>query len=323
MVALGHGSFRLDGVSRMRERPIEPLLDGLRQLGAQAYSESGTGCPPVRLHAQGLAGGTARLRGDLSSQFFSALLLAAPLTERGVAIDVEGTLVSQPYIDLTARVMSDFGATMSHQQYRRLIVPGRQHYRSRDYAIEPDASSASYFFAAAAVTAGHVRVEGLGSQSAQGDYRFVDVLERMGCRVERSAASTQVWGPPQLRAVEVDMRDISDVAQTLAAIAPFAEGPTTIRGIAHIRGKETERVAAMVTELRRLGQGVDEFPDGLRIAPAPVRPAEIVTYEDHRMAMAFALVGLRSPGIRILDPGCVGKTFPDYFERLEQLRTAS
>jgi 3-phosphoshikimate 1-carboxyvinyltransferase len=321
LVALGRGSFRLDGIPRMRERPIEPLLDGLRQLGTSAYSEAGNGCPPVRIQAAGLRGGTARLRGDLSSQYFSALLLSAPLTDDGVTILVDGDLVSQPYVDLTMKVMGDFGVTSSHQEYRRLLVPGRQHYHAHAYEIEPDASSASYFFAVAALTGGHVRVEGLGRDSAQGDYRFLEILEQMGCRVQRGASATDVWGPPRLLGVEADMCHISDVAQTLAAIAPFADGPTTIRGIAHIRGKETERIAAMVTELRRLGQQVDEFPDGLRVTPAPIRPAELVTYDDHRMAMALALVGLRAPGIRILDPQCVAKTFPDYFDRLAQLRT--
>jgi 3-phosphoshikimate 1-carboxyvinyltransferase len=260
------------------------------------------------------------MRGDRSSQYFSALLLVAPLTADGVTIEVEGELVSRPYVDLTAAVMRDFGATMTCSDYQKLTVPGGQHYHAREYDVEPDASSASYFFAAAALTGGHVRVEALGQGSAQGDYRFLDILERMGCRVEREEMATDVWGPAHLTAVEEDMRDISDTAQTLAALAPFAEGPTTIRGIAHVRLKETERITAMATELRRLGQGVEEFPDGLRITPAPVTPVAIATYDDHRMAMAFALVGLRVPGIRILDPGCVSKTFPDYFTRLERLR---
>ena len=320
LVALGHGRYRLDGIPRMRQRPIEPLLDSLRQLGAHAFSEQGTGCPPVVVQANGLTGGHARMRGDLSSQFFSALLLAAPVTRQGMEIEVEGELVSKPYIDLTAAVMRAFGASMSHDVYRRLRVPAGQRYQAREYEIEPDASNASYFFAVAAITGGHVRVEGLGRESAQGDYRFLEILERMGCRVERGADATEVWGPGSLQGVEADMKDISDMAQTLAALAPFAAGPTLILGIAHTRLQETDRVAAMVTELRRLGQSVEEYPDGLRITPAPVRPAELATYDDHRMAMAFALIGLRVPGIRLLDPACVAKTFPDYFSRLDSLR---
>jgi 3-phosphoshikimate 1-carboxyvinyltransferase len=322
LTALGHGRYRLDGVPRMRQRPIAPLIDSLRQLGVDVVSEADSGCPPVEVRTRGLAGGEVRMRGDWSSQFFSALLLVAPVTERGVKIAVEGELVSRPYVDLTAAVMSDFGATMSHDDYRRLTVPGRQRYQGRDYMVEPDASSASYFFAVAALTGGHVRVEGLGRTSAQGDYRFLEVLERMGCRIVRGETATDVWGPERLLGVEEDMRDVSDTAQTLAALATFAEGPTTIRNIAHVRLKETERITAMATELRRLGQGVEEFPDGLRITPAPVTPAALATYDDHRMAMAFTLVGLRIPGIRILEPDCVAKTFPDYFERLDQLRSS-
>jgi 3-phosphoshikimate 1-carboxyvinyltransferase len=320
LTALGHGRYRLDGVPRMRQRPIAPLIDSLRQLGVDVASEGDSGCPPVEVHTEGLAGGRVRMRGDWSSQFFSALLLIAPVTDRGIEIAVEGELVSRPYIELTAAVMRDFGATMSNEQYRTLTVPGRQSYHACSYAVEPDASSASYFFAAAALTGGHVRVEGLGRGSAQGDYRFLEVLERMGCQVERGDTATDVRGPKRLVGVDVDMRDISDTAQTLAAIAPFAAGPTTIRNIGHIRLKETERIAAMATELRRLGQGVEEFPDGLRINPAPVTPAAVATYDDHRMAMSFGLVGLRAPGIRILDAGCVAKTFPDYFARLDHLR---
>lgn len=320
LVALGHGRYRLDGVPRMRERPIEPLLAALRQLGAGAISEAGTGCPPVVVQASGLPGGRARIRGDLSSQFFSALLLVAPVTVHGVEVEVEGELVSRPYVDLTAAVMRDFGARMENESYQRLAVPGSQRYQGREYAVEPDASSASYFFAAAAMTGGHVRVEGLGRSTGQGDYRFLDVLERMGCRVERNTSSTDVWGAERLGGVEEDMHDLSDMAQTLAALAPFAIGPTSIRSIANTRMKETDRIAAMAAELRRLGQGVEEFPDGLRITPAPLLPVAVRTYDDHRMAMAFALIGLRVPGIHIQDPGCVAKTFPDYFERLKRLR---
>ncbi len=322
LVTLGHGRYRLDGVPRMRERPIEPLLASLRQLGADAVSEAATGCPPVIVRTNGLRGGRATMRGDGSSQYFSALMLVAPWTERGVEIEVEGELVSKPYVDLTSAVMRAFGATARHKEYRTVRVAGGQRYQARDYGVEPDASSASYFFAAAALTGGHVRVEGLGVASAQGDYRFLEVLERMGCRVEREEAFTEVWGPDRLAGVDEAMGDISDMAQTLAAMAPFFEGPTTIRGIANTRIKETDRIAAMVTELRRLGQEVEEFPDGLRVTPAPVRAAAVATYDDHRMAMAFALVGLRVPGIRILDPGCVAKTFPDYFARLAELRQA-
>ena len=318
-VALGNGRYVIDGVERMRQRPIQPLLDGLSQLGVDARAARGNGCPPVLVDAHGLPGGVARMRGDISSQYFSSILMAAPLSQEGVTLEVEGDLVSKPYVDMTASTMSAFGATMTNEAYRRFHVPGGQQYRARSYDIEPDASGASYFFAAAAVTGGRVRVEHLGHGSAQGDLGFVQVLERMGCTVTQTAAYTEVHGPPQLRGVDADMCDISDTAQTLAAIAPFADGPVAIRNIAHVRDKETDRVAAMAAELRRLSLRVDERPDGLTVHPGPLRPATIETYDDHRMAMSFAVTGLNVPGLRIKDPGCVSKTFPDFWERWQQL----
>lgn len=318
-VALGYGVYTIDGVERMRQRPIQPLLDGLAQLGVRAYAQRGNGCPPVLVEADGLKGGHARLRGDISSQYFTSILLAAPLSAQGVELEVEGELVSKPYLDMTASTMRAFGAEVTNQEYRRFYVAGGQHYHARTYDIEPDASSASYFFAAAAATAGRVRVEHLGRGSAQGDLRFVDILERMGCVVARGDDYTEVTGPPQLLGVEADMADISDTAQTLAALAPFASGPVAIRGIAHTRGKETDRVAALVRELRRMGLRVEEHRDGLTAYPGPVHAAEIETYDDHRMAMSFAVTGLRAPGLRIKDPDCVSKTFPDFWERFGKL----
>ena len=325
MLPLGHGRFEIDGVPRMRMRPIAPLLGALEQLGASAVSTDGTGCPPVTVVAVGLAGGVCRMPGDQSSQFFSAVLMAAPYARDGVEIVVEGDLVSKPYMTMTAAVMADFGVTVeldTHQWKTFQVAPG-QRYEGRDYAIEPDASNASYFFAAAAVTGGRVRVEGLGRGSTQGDVGFVDALERMGATVEIAERSIEVTGPPggRLRGIEIDMNAISDTAQTLAAIAPFADGPTTIRGVAHARLKETDRVAALATELRKLGQRVEEREDGLTIHPASVTPAEIDTYDDHRMAMSFAVSGLRAEGVTILDPGCVAKTFPDFFDRLDAITT--
>jgi 3-phosphoshikimate 1-carboxyvinyltransferase len=317
---LGRGTYRLDGIARMRQRPIQPLLDALAGLGADARSEAGTGCPPVVVRAAGLPGGRVAMTGDRSSQYFSALLLAAPYADRGVTIDVLGELVSKPYMPLTAAVMGAFGVEveLDEAHWRTFRVAPGQRYRGRAYRVEPDASNASYFFAAAAVTGGRVRVAGLGAGSAQGDLRFVDVLAAMGARVMVADNHVEVVGPPggALRGVDLDLNAISDTAQTLAAIAPFADGPTTIRGVAHARLKETDRVAALATELRRLGQGVEERPDGLTVHPAPVVPADIATYDDHRMAMSFAVAALRAPGVRIQDPGCVAKTFPDFFARL-------
>jgi 3-phosphoshikimate 1-carboxyvinyltransferase len=326
-LTLGHGRFRLDGVPRMRQRPIAPLLDALNALGADAVSELGTGCPPVVIRARGLRGGHAALAGDQSSQFFSALLLAAPYAEQGVELTVLGDLVSKPYMTMTAAVMQDFGVSveMDTEAWRRFAVAPGQRYRGRVYRVEPDASNASYFFAAAAVTGGRVRVEGLGTRSTQGDVRFVDALAAMGASVTITDTFIDVIGPPggALRGVDLDLNAISDTAQTLAAIAPFADGPTRIRGIAHARLKETDRVAALATELRRLGQEVEEHPDGLTIVPRPIVPADVHTYDDHRMAMSFAITALRAPGVRILDPGCVAKTFPDFFERLADVVAGS
>lgn len=320
---LGRGTYRLDGVPRMRQRPIGPLLQAMRDLGADVESELGTGCPPVVVRANGLPGGRTRMAGDESSQFFTALLLSGPYAANGVEIEVLGDLVSKPYLPMTAAVMAAFGVTaeIDEVNWRTLAVRPGQRYRGRAYRIEPDASSASYFFAAAAVTGGRVRLEGLGSTSTQGDLRFIDVLAAMGAEVREEKDAVEVIGPTggRLRGGEFDMAHISDTAQTLAAIAPFADGPVTIRGVAHNRLKETDRIAAVTNELRRLGQDVDEFEDGLTIVPRPVTPVDVDTYDDHRIAMSFAITALRAPGIRLRDPGCVAKTFPDFFDRLAAL----
>jgi 3-phosphoshikimate 1-carboxyvinyltransferase len=320
-LGLGHGEYLVDGIERMRKRPIQPLLDALQALGVDAVSLNGTGCPPVRVTSQGVAGGEIRMPGDQSSQYFSALLQIGPLTRDGLTIHVEREMVSKPYIDLTADVMAAFGARMERDaDYRLLQVPGGQRYTACDYLIEPDASNASYFFGAAAVTGGRVRVPNLSRNSKQGDLALLDALELMGCSVTLGDDFVEVHGPEQLRGISVDANAYSDMAQTLYALAIFAEGPTEIRNVEHSRLQECDRIAASATELRRLGQEVEEFSDGLRITPRPVTPAVLQTYNDHRMAMAFALAGLKVPGIAIADPGCTRKTFPDYWQRLERLR---
>jgi 3-phosphoshikimate 1-carboxyvinyltransferase len=316
---LGRGMRRLDGNPRMRQRPIGPLCDALNELGAAVRCEGAGGCPPVLVQAAGLPGGRAAIAADLSSQFLSALLMSAPCAEAPVELALQGTVVSEPYVAMTIRVMRAFGVdvtTLAGGGYR--IVP--QTYRGRAFAIEPDASAASYFFAAAAITGGEVTVEGLSRESLQGDVRFVDVLEQMGCGVSWDHASITVQGKP-LRGMSVDMNDISDTAQTLAAVAVFADGPTHIHNIGHVRHKETDRIRAVVTELNRLGIDAQEHDDGLTISPNAGRssracPALVETYDDHRMAMSFALIGLRAPGIRISDPACVGKTYPAFFDDL-------
>jgi len=322
IVALGQGEFRLDGTKRMRERPIADLVEAMAQLGVDVRCLGERGCPPVVVHAAGLRGGRADIRGDVSSQFLSGLLMAGPYAREAVELIVAGQLVSQPYIRMTLAVMESFGVHIESADNSRFLIPNTGGYQAREYAIEPDASAASYFFGAAAVTGGEVTVEGLSVASLQGDVAFVDVLERMGCQVLRTGDSITVVGRA-LRGIEVDMNPISDTVQTLAAVALFADGPTTVTGVAHIRHKETDRIHALAVELRKLGAEVDEFADGLRITPRPLHAAAIDTYDDHRMAMSLALAGLRVPGVVINDPGCTSKTYPEFFEDLEVLALQS
>jgi 3-phosphoshikimate 1-carboxyvinyltransferase len=324
MLATGQGTYHLDGSPRMRQRPVADLLGALNGLGADARSDLGTGCPPVTIRARRLDGGYAFVKGDVSSQFVSGLLMALPYSQDRTTVEVQGVLVSQPYVAMTLAVMAAFGVTVGNRKFHRFDVQPA-HYRGRDYAIEPDASAASYFFALAALTGGTVIVEGLGSSSLQGDLALVDVLEYMGCTVDRAAERTTVTGGP-LRAVDVDMNALSDTVMTLAVLALFATGVTRIRNVAHIRHKESDRIAALAAELRKLGAAVDELPDGLIIDPPPpgrLHGARIATYDDHRMAMSFAIAGLRIPGVTILDPGCVAKTYPGFWEDLQRIRAGS
>jgi 3-phosphoshikimate 1-carboxyvinyltransferase len=315
----GEGVYDLDGVSAMRNRPIQPLLDALNALGANAESLEGTGCPPIRVTSSGVRGGRFSMRGDLSSQYFTGLVMSAPYFQTGLTLDVEGDLVSKPYLEMTAQAMRAFGVTLEIEDFKRFrVAPGA--YTGTHYAIEPDASAASYFFAAAAVTGGRVTVPGLGLKSLQGDLGFVRVLEQMGCTVHMTDTQTELIGTPNLRGVNVDMSQLSDTAQTLAAVAPFADGPTRVTGIGFIRRKETDRIGAVVCELNRLGIYALEEDDGFVVHPGVPQPAEVHTYEDHRMAMSFAVLGLRASGVTILDPGCVSKTFPDFFDVLDSLR---
>jgi 3-phosphoshikimate 1-carboxyvinyltransferase len=313
--ALGHGRYRLDGVARMRERPIGDLLDALTGLGIQAISESANGCPPIVISGQGLPGGLAKVRGNISSQYLSGLLLAAPCAESTLNVLVEGELVSRPYIEITRQVMKSFGVQVDANSSNSFSVAHGQSYRGTDYDIEPDASAASYFWGAAAITQGNVLVQGLRRSALQGDVGFVDCLERMGCEVREESSGIRVIGRT-LHGIDIDMNQISDTVQTLAAVALFADGETRIRGVGHNRHKETDRIGDLATELRRLGAEVDEFDDGLAIRPKPLRPARVETYHDHRMAMSLALVGLRHPGVEILNPACTNKTYPDFFTDL-------
>jgi 3-phosphoshikimate 1-carboxyvinyltransferase len=324
LVAAGRGRYRLDGVARMRERPIQDLLDALNQIrGVRAYSESENGCPPVVIESGGTsAGGTITVRAGTSSQFLSGLLMAARFfadDDRPVTIRVEGPIVSQPYVEMTVAMMRQWDydiEQVGENAYR--VGAGHGEHGPPQYAIEPDASAASYFWAAAAILGGRVTVEGLTEHSLQGDVAFVDVLQQMGCRVEKGDAGITVHGG-RLRGIDVDMNAISDTVMTLGAVACFADGPTRIRNVAHIRHKETDRISALATELRRLGAGVEEFADGLEITPRPLHGATVQTYNDHRMAMSLALVGLKVPGVVIDNPGCVAKTYPGFWQDLDRL----
>lgn len=325
LVSLAHGDYRLHGTPRMHERPISDLLESLADLDVNARSEAGTGCPPVVIQANGLHAARVAMRGNVSSQFLSALLMAAPYAEPShtaaqLEIDIAGHLVSKPYVEMTIAVMEAFGGRVTRSAELTHFEIPQAVYQARTYEIEPDASAASYFWAAAAISGGRVLVEGLDRASLQGDVAFCDCLAQMGCEVDYSARGTRVTGKP-LRGIDVDMNAISDTVQTLAAVALFADGPTTIRGVAHIRHKETDRISALACELRKLGARVDEHHDGLTIVPGKLRPALIKTYDDHRMAMSLALVGLRAPGVVIDDPDCTGKTYPNYFGDLAGLST--
>ena len=319
VLALGEGPYWVDGVPRMRERPVADLVDAMRGLGAGVKYAGEEGRFPLVVEGGELRGGTVRVRGGKSSQFVSGLLMAAPYAGEPVTLEIEGRK-DWPYVGITADVMQAFGVEVGiEDSFRRLTVePGA--YAATEYAVEPDASAASYFLAAAAVTGGRVRIPGLGAGSPQGDLRFAGVLQKMGCEVELGSDFIELRGPGILRGVDVDMGAFSDTMITLSAIAPFASSPTTIRNVGHTRHQETDRIAAIATELGRLGVRVEEAPDSLRITPGPVSPAAVRTYGDHRMAMAFAITGLAAPGIRIREPGCVTKTFPDYFQRLDALR---
>ncbi|UOF90511.1 3-phosphoshikimate 1-carboxyvinyltransferase [Fodinisporobacter ferrooxydans] len=321
-LAIGDGVYRVDGIPRMRERPIQDLIDALRMLGVSIEDELQTGCPPVRIRGGKLPGGKTRVKGNKSSQYLSGLLLVAPYASSDVTIEIDGELIAKPYVHMTIEMMKAFGVEVENRDDQAFFIRAGQRYQARTYAIEPDASNASYFLAAAAITGGTITIENLGKNSLQGDAGFAYVLERMGCQVSLTNDSVTVTGPQdgKLQGIDIDLNEMSDMTQTLAAIAPFASTPVTIRNIGHIRLQETDRIKALATELGKLGQTVHEYPDALRIEPAPIRPnVEIDTYDDHRMAMSFAILGLCADGLVLRDPMCVRKTFPTYYEVLETL----
>jgi 3-phosphoshikimate 1-carboxyvinyltransferase len=314
------GQFTLSGVPRMHHRPIGDLLLALEQLGGhlESLNADDPRCPPLRINARGLAGGRASVAGDISSQFLSGLMMAAPLARSPVRLELIGQLVSQPYVAMTAQLMRRFGVSVRGPVTGPLEIDAPSRYRGCELEIEPDASAASYFWGAAAITGGRVLVEGLTQESLQGDVAFTAALEQMGCRRRLLPEGIEMIGGP-LRGITIDMGPISDTVQTLAAVALFAEGTTHIHGVGHNRFKETDRIGDLATELRKLGAEVHEHADGLSITPQRLQPARLATYNDHRMAMSFSLIGLGQDQVWIENPGCTVKTYPNYFSDLAQL----
>jgi 3-phosphoshikimate 1-carboxyvinyltransferase len=316
VASTGHGRYEIDGGAPMRRRPMGPLIHALRSLGVTVEETGEPGHLPFVVAAGGVEGGQVALSGDVSSQFLSGVMLAAPCFAKGVEVELTTDLVSAPYVELTRSVMRAFGVEANGL----VVAPDR--YSACTFAVEPDASTASYFFAAAVVCGGRVRIDGLGTDSMQGDLALVDVFASMGATVERDATSTAVAGTGTLHGTTVDLRQFSDMVPTLAVVAAFADGPTTITGVGFIRGKESDRIDAVVTELRRCGIDAVANDDGMTVHPRRPHGAVIETYDDHRIAMAFSVLGLRVRGIEISDPGCVAKTFPEFFDTLDRLREA-
>jgi 3-phosphoshikimate 1-carboxyvinyltransferase len=314
------GEYRLSGVPRMHERPIRDLVDGLRGIGARIDYLGKEGFPPLAVHAGNISGEWVRVRGDVSSQFLTALLMALPLLGRKMTIEVEGELISKPYVEITLNVMRRFGVEVRRTGWKVFEIEKHHYVSPEKIFVEGDASSASYFLAAGAIGGGPVRVEGVGKDSIQGDVRFTDVLERMGAEVSLFKDAIEVKGGKKLKPIDMDLNHIPDAAMTAAVLALFADGPSTLRNIGSWRVKETDRIAAMATELRKLGAGVEEGTDFLKISPGKIRAdVAIDTYDDHRMAMSFSLVALAGVPVRINDPACVAKTFPEYFQRFASL----
>ena len=316
--ALVPGKTRLDGDERMRQRPLADLLHCLTQMGVKAVSANGNGCPPIDIAGGEVPGGEVQLAGDKSSQYLTSILLSAPYFKNDTCIHIQGDLTSKSYADITLDIMKTFGVSVINESYQRFKVKAGDRYNAQTYQVENDWSSASYFLAAAAVTGGEVTLTDINPHSVQGDAQFTSVLEKMGCRVEKKSNTLQIKGNP-LKGITINMNNMPDAVQTLAVTALFAEGETVIQGIGNLRIKETDRILALANELTRLGAEVETGEDYLVIRPGDYRGAEIETYDDHRMAMSFAVAGLKIPGIRIKNPTCVEKSFPDFFQRFANL----
>jgi 3-phosphoshikimate 1-carboxyvinyltransferase len=316
VASLGQGTFTLSGTERMAKRPIQDLIDALEQLGVRIRSTNHNGCPPVEIIGKKLKGGSVNINCRTSSQYLSALLLIAPYTDRGLEIVVTQGPVSRPYVDMTVDVMDKFGVPVSREGYDRFKVAGKQVYRAGAYTVEPDGSQAGYFWAAAAVCGTEIKVNGVSENSCQGDVKFAQLLESMGCKITRQPDGITIGGG-QLRAVETDMGDMPDIVPTLAVVAAFADGTTIIRNVSHLRAKESDRLAAVAGELVKMGIDARCGDDELIVTGGKPHGAEIETYGDHRIAMSFAVAGLVTPGTFILDENCVEKSFPNFWNVFE------
>jgi len=315
---IGKGRYVITGTPRMQERPIQDLLDGLTALGIQARSIQNSGCPPVEIIGRTVEGGTIDLDCHVSSQYLSSILLMAPFSTKGIDVRVKKGPVSKPYIDMTLEVMRQLGVDTQREAYQRFFVPGGQIYRSGQYEVEPDCSQAGYFWAAAAITGASVTVRNIYANTRQGDVRFAEVLKDMGCRLTENEEGICVSGAP-LSGITVDMSDMPDMVPTLAVVAAFARGKTEIRNVAHLKAKESDRLGSVVNELKKMGISAECSDTGMIITGGQARGADIETYDDHRMAMSFAVAGLKIPGIGIKNESCVSKSFPHFWEVFETL----
>ena len=314
--SLVDGETIITGDKRMQQRPIQDLIDALRQLGVK--SESSNGCPPVKIFGGSFNGGNMKLKGSISSQYLSSILMCAPYAKKDVTINIIGNLTSKPYVDITADIMKNFGVNIKNLNYKKFSVNNNKKYKSKNYKIEGDASSASYFFAAAAVTKGRVMVKNINPNSKQGDIKFADLLEEMGCVIRKGKDFIQIQGH-NIKSIDVDMNEMPDAVPSLAVTGLFADGTTTIRNVPNLRLKETDRLKALAFELRKIGANVEEMQDGLKIKRRRLQKSVIETYNDHRMAMSFAVAGLAINGIKIKNPSCVNKSFPDFWKKFNEL----
>lgn len=320
-ISTGKGKVSLTGIERMKQRPIKDLVDGLRELNVKVNYKENDGYPPFEIEADGLPGGEISIRGDKSSQYLTSILLSAPYARQDVTVKIEGNLVSKPYVDITIQMMKDFGVIVENRDYKEFFVKCGQSYKGREYVVEGDCSSASYFFGIAAATKSEIKINNVKKDAMQGDIKLLEVLEKMGAEVTYGENFVIVKGTDTLEGVTVDMHHMSDVAQTLAVVALFAKGKTEIKNVYNMRIKETDRIKAVYNELTKLGAKVTEYEDGLTIEPVAKynENVEIDTYDDHRMAMSFSIAGLKIKGVKIKDPGCCSKTFPNYFDEFEKI----